>query len=335
MKQRKSPFVGTLSLVMLLLAGCSQEVVINDSPNARSGKYIAFNPLIEKSDTRAEVITNDNLESFAVWAAGELPALTENLVLNDVLVYRNKENKWVYNPEVLWSASTMDFYAYAPALSTNVKSTFAPNGSTITYTVKQEKNKGVINQEDFLVAYKKKVDRNAGTVVLQFQHALSRARFEARSGVEGVNLIIKKVELHNLKAVGDLDFENAGIPSSGGFTYDDINHTPLVTLWTNQRSPINYDVARTRDSGESNSFIMVDNTMTQIHTDANALMVLPQQTVLAVIDQSNGNVTNINGEDTNPSSGDEPFYISVVWALSTNPSQEMTTNFPVLFPGLD
>ncbi|MDR0893917.1 MAG: hypothetical protein LBN06_01245, partial [Prevotellaceae bacterium] len=58
-------------LALLLLTGCSQDI-IKDSPNTHSGKYIAFNPLTGKSDTRAEVVNNDNLENFAVWAAESL-----------------------------------------------------------------------------------------------------------------------------------------------------------------------------------------------------------------------------------------------------------------------
>ncbi|MDR0893918.1 MAG: fimbrillin family protein [Prevotellaceae bacterium] len=323
--------IGILSLTTLLLAACNQDVMVNQSPGTNSGKYIAFNPLTGRSDTRAEVINNDNLENFATWAAASLPAATtDDFVLNDELVYRQSDNSWTYEPPALWSAATMDFYAYAPALSKNVTTKFAAASSTIAYTVPKETTAGQILQEDFLIARSADV-ASGGDVTLQFQHALSRAVFRAKSAVKDINLVIKKVTLNNLHASGTFDFENpvgiSKIPAFGDkpstFEYDETHATPVL-LWTpTDDATTDYDVAITEDTyapvgaedSYSNASILITNTMTQLHRNADALMILPQTTdVYSKTPSSTG------------------FFISVTWALASNPKDTVTTEFPVLFP---
>jgi hypothetical protein len=334
MKQRKSPFVGTLSLAMMLLAGCSQEVVINDSPNAASGKYIGFNPLTERSDTRAQLIDDDNLENFAVWAAPDLSAVSSDAdyTLQNVLVYRD-EATWTYKPSVLWPATSVDFYAFAPGLSKNVlrPMLFPLYTPTLTYDVPVENEAGKIKQEDFLIAKKSDATSAGGTVTLQFQHALSRVVFRAKSALEKTDLLIYKVTLHNLYSQGTINFSTADIPEDRSFRaankYADDDHDPLFTLWTNLEDRQNYDLPITQDATGAGSSaytpVMVDNTMKQIHTNANALMVMPQTTTLATINTGTGAVTN-------DAAG--AFYITVNWALSSDPLNDRDTSFPVAFP---
>jgi hypothetical protein len=337
MKRKKSLSIGTLSLAMLLLASCAQDVVINDSPNKESDKFIAFNPLAEKSDTRAQLIDDDNLENFAVWAAADLTNVNsaDDYTLQNVLVYRDGMS-WTYKPQVLWPANTLDFYAIAPGLSRNiVNGVLFPGGGTneyFDYLVPRETEDGKMLQEDLLIARRSDVASTGTAVTLQFQHALSRVVFRARSAVEGANLIIRSVTMNGLYGRGRLDFSTADIPENQSFRaagkYSDDDHDPAFIQWTNHASKESYEVAITQKHLSSDfTPVMVDNTMRQIHTNANALMVMPQQTVLAVIDNNTGNVSNPGSSEA-----EYPFNIAVYWAPSTDPDDLRYTYFPVSYP---
>jgi hypothetical protein len=304
-------------MVLLLCTACSQDVIDN-SPTGTSGNYIAFNPLTERSTTRAEVTDNTNFNNFAVWAGTDFA--TPPLVLTNEFVYK-VGNTWTYEPAALWSGNTMDFFAYSPALSSYVTDVNATIGA-FKYTVPEENAPGRIMQEDLLVAYRNDVPSSGGDVALQFQHALSRAVFRAKSGVPGINLIIKRVTLNNLYSKGTLTLTTAGIPETGGFTYQD-DHSSPVTLWTDLDARKDYDVAITKDvtAHTDNTAILVTNTMTQLHRDADAAMIMPQATSLATI------TDNVVANEANV------FYLTVAWTLSTTPNASSTiTNFPVVFP---
>jgi hypothetical protein len=133
-----------------------------------------------------------------------------------------------------------------------------------------------MEQEDFLVARNMEVAKGTGTVELQFQHALSRVVFNARSATSGVDFIVKDVALLNLNSTGTLNFETATlIPEDAGFTYSETSGTNIA-LWDPVSSSTDYEL----DMGGSKPLAAYGDTYTPLHSETNAMLVMPHATTL-------------------------------------------------------
>lgn len=265
--------LATFVIVALTLVSCSNDEILDSPETQNSEGAIEFRTLTDKQPSnglRAAITDETNILSFTLagikMKSGSPTA--DPYLFNGFDITKGESGSWDYTPKRYWPKDlTVDFYAYSPASSTNVKKG-ANEGLTnfvstrkITYTVPTIKTNDA--QEDFLVARAIGQDGTAGkgenSVKLQFEHALSRVMFFARTTQKSVTYTIDKIELVNLYGTGKIDL------TSNTWTPEGTKNT-------------NYTV----DMGSSPAYLL--NDYASVLGITNAVMVLPQQTVLGAKD---------------------------------------------------
>lgn len=272
--------------VVITLAACSDENVT--SGLGENGKEVAFRTITDKG-TRAAVTDATNMLSFTVtgwWDSddsnsyGDAGKGSYLFDAKDITRGETGGTEWDYTPKRYWPlAGTVDFFAYSPASSKNLitgMKGLKKATPEIIYTVPAVAENNA--QEDFLVAAF--LDASGGTVALNFQHALSRVKFEAKKNVDDVEYLIDGIELVKLNSTGELDITALNgtasvFPATTGFAYDPA--TPLV-LWTNQSTVTDYAV----DFSNSPVSVKYDE-YTSVIGVTNGLMVMPQKTELGEV----------------------------------------------------
>lgn len=254
-----------------------------------NGKEVAFRTVTDKG-TRAAVTDATNMLSFTVtgwWdqdgskSYGNTATGSYLFDAKDITRGEAGTTDWDYTPKRYWPiAGTVDFFAYSPASSKNlikgmkglVKAT-----PEIKYTVPAVGENEA--QEDFLIATL--LDKKSGKVTLNFQHALSRVKFEAKKAVNDIEYLIDGIELVKLNSTAEIDItalngsSESVFPSTGGFTY--VPATPLV-MWKNHATLADYKV------DFSTSPVAVKyNDYTSVIGVTNGLMVMPQATTLGEV----------------------------------------------------
>lgn len=254
------------------LSSCSKNEEIN-SPSGDNGGTIGFRTLTDKS-TRTGVTDGENITGFTLSA---FSANSQNL-FNAFDITRGESDDWSYSPLRYWPGDEVDFYAYSPASSRNITTT--PGGAGLTdfhsatdkqigYKVPIATNR-FTPQEDFLVA---KIEQQAsGTVKLNFQHALSRVLFQAKTTSTHVNYIISGVKLKQLYSTGVLPY--AAIPETGTFSYPTDTPTILWKDYSGGRADVAVDMSGTP--------VYLSTDFVSILGETDALMVMPQQTATPV-----------------------------------------------------
>lgn len=282
---KKHYFFAAVALVTL--ASCSEDSPI--SGPGESGKEIGFRTVTDKG-TRAAVTDATNMLSFTVtgwWdqdgtnSYGNVATGGYLFDAKDITRGEAGGTAWEYSPKRYWPITgAVDFFAYSPASSKNLTKgvkgldAVAPE---IVYTVPTVAENNA--QEDFLVATL--LNAKSGTVMLNFQHALSRVKFKAKKEVDDVEYLIDGIELVNLHSTAELDITALGtdnksvFPASGGFNYD--LGDPVI-LWTKHSTPTDYVV----DFGESPVYVKQEDYISVLG-ETNGLMVMPQETKLGEV----------------------------------------------------
>jgi hypothetical protein len=286
-------------ITLLTVTGCSQTELVSVAEET-SAKTIRFQATMDKTvDTRAPITTMNNLEDFRVVATYNTSSKygyfdePETYLIDRAIVSKSDYGTWEYHPIALWPSTATKgiFAAWSPARSRNVTYTSLPphpessSYPAIYYTVPADINpngQGIQQQEDLLVAYRRDVTPGS-TVVLHFQHALSRVVFRARSETQGVSFYIKELTLCNVSGQGVLyineylDYVN----EDGTLNYDDDyygdNH--IDGMWYETEDRIDYTVSLPDKGAAYVGYNRANpNDWTDLHASTNALMVIPQDT---------------------------------------------------------
>ncbi|MDR1882308.1 MAG: fimbrillin family protein [Prevotella sp.] len=232
-KRRKfvTRFLPGLFTGLLLLSGCSQDDVSGVPAGLR---VIGFRAQGGMSSLKATTTSADYIHSFAVnaryregdgWEPGKF-------LLHGTTVYRGESGAgWDYSPKAYFpagDAGSVEFFAYSPSGSLNVKNgglgSDVTDAQKITYEVPapviDPEPSGVTAQEDFLVA-RQTVNGDedpgySGSVTLSFRHALSRILVSARSSLgEEMPVTITKLVLKNLYCKGELSLKDVPVDGWG------------------------------------------------------------------------------------------------------------------------
>jgi hypothetical protein len=260
----------SLVISLAVLTGCTKEEV----NVAGNGNSIGFDAMPTK--TRVATTTLQTLTSFTVAANLTADAVaTDFSHFKEINVLRKAgTSNWDYSPKQYWpgGATKVDFYAYSPAGSPNVKgftnnSTAASTKAVIDYIVPFSTKPAVggtpaETQEDLLVA--RTLEKTDGTVQLNFVHALSRINFSAVNlNSADMTVYVDHVELTGLASRGTL--------ALGQFD----TSTPNSKVWSNPTVAGKYEVqfvsggVPVYGSGSA-------QTLYPLNTPEQGLMVLPQ-----------------------------------------------------------
>ncbi len=267
------------AVAAMALPGCLADKT-TDNPKF-TGNAIDFRTVTDKG-SRAAITDATNMTGFTVTGWWDQTQTAENaygdLTKGDYLFNAQDITRgegataWDYNPKRYWpAAGNVDFFAYSPASSIFLSTGFGlkdfdVDAPKIKYTVLPVSETNA--QEDFLVA--KLLDKTSGNVTLNFQHALSRVKFQAKKNVEEIDFVIGGISLENLYANATLDMVANAIPETGGFDYT--TGTPVV-LWGDHTTLSAYGL----DCGNSPISVRYD-AYTSVSGLTNALMVIPQAT---------------------------------------------------------
>lgn len=299
------------AVAALMMTSCSSDEVVKES-EIKNGA-IEFRTLTDKNQSRAAVTDGSNILGFTLtgwWVEGKQYLfnsfdITRNAGIDDKGNLETEE--WSYSPPRYWpSKGDVNFFAYSPASSVNVSKNkdlrqTAPLtvNPTIEYTVSNVQNL----QEDFLVALKFLQNKNSGKVSLNFQHALSRVKFNAKK-TKNLEYTIYGIKLMNLYSKAELTYDKSndgslsvGIPTTQ-FNYGNASNNPII-LWKSHSEKVDYKV----DLSDAPIYVQFDNK--SVIGATNALLVMPQVTELGEVQDSN------DLEYVNKTAIDGAFYVEI------------------------
>ena len=266
----------------LLLAGCSADEEIANVHTSESN-VIGFNVVSNNPQTKAEIITGENLSEypFAIYAFkpdGSLfmGNIDEALGKNGVRI-SNQNGVWTYvnsNDKKYWPHDPLNFYAVYPVLSEddsdrfmsmlwNINSVY----QSIYYTACDEFGMSIRTKNiDVMYAvapYQNKTTNN-GIVHLTFKHALSQILFKAMTEDSTIEVQIKGMSIHNIHYSGS--FSLPSFDESGQI--GEVNNS----LWSLFGNPApHYTI------GLNGTLLEVDHNEKEISGGENAMLVIPQQ----------------------------------------------------------
>ena len=224
-----------LPLSAALLAGCSEKEIASEKVSPRN--EIRFQCVGDMADTRVTPITPSNLKDkdFSVLAyTNDGTAFMGHV--DDVygaagvrVRWYSNLNKWYYTHlrELrYWPAEPLNFYAINPGTTIgqadkHYEWEFRGDFQGVHYRCLDEFNEGLVGDIQtkhenhdvmYAIAKNQVYETNNGVVKFHFKHILSQVAFKARKKLENMTVVIKDIQLHNIR-------------QGGTFTYPDVEYT--------------------------------------------------------------------------------------------------------------
>ena len=213
-----------LPAAMLLLTACSQEEGI-PSVDTGDGNRIIFRASVPDSETRAQVVGKDDIQSFFLTAfnpedpdnkEGKLTEYFGNQVLT-----KDDDKGLYYSDNCLWpkkgqEANILTFFAYYPGLfegsSLDNGSTLTGNKATLVYKIKDISiPTDMADQIDFITASTtgSMADNYFSGINLNFRHQMSRIEVKAKGEHKSCDIEIAGVRLANVPMSGNFQFQTS------------------------------------------------------------------------------------------------------------------------------
>ncbi|MDE7413615.1 MAG: fimbrillin family protein [Muribaculaceae bacterium] len=207
-------------------------------------------------NTRSEVITADNIDSFGVFAGYASENGSEAYVANYMdNVEVTRENNWTPEKEYLWPGNgSLHFNAYSPFFSNDISDegitgiSYKKGNLVLSYKTPLETS----DQKELL--YASPVDASASPCNLVFNHALATIRFAA--GAELVPCKIKSITITGIDSKGSLNIETGEWSSLSEETQFSVDPETLLTADTGSQ----YVAPGTPIISEENSFMFIPQT---------------------------------------------------------------------------
>lgn len=211
-------------IAAVFATSCTSDEIVSVE-NTSVKEVVSFRVTNSKGQLRASETTMSTFSNFKVFGNWTGQAVGSDFDFMNGLIVENYQSGWTYQPERFFpQTGDINFYAYSPATSMNVKT--APQSASnpaIDYVAKTEVNE----QEDFLYAKAEKI--SSGKVSMQFSHALSQVVFSAKTST-GLS--------------SDLIYTIDSIGVDSVFTKGRFNLAKTITdtdLWTSQDSLSRYN----------------------------------------------------------------------------------------------
>ena len=224
-------FLFGLFTVTSVMVSCSQDESDVANGNKANTRAIGFKTFLDKNVTRGTSVAAGQLkQDFWTYAYYDsigdrsTSILKPNFMYNQHVIYN--DSTFTYSPTKYWpNTGDVDFYAWAPNTSANLTITNPTTQTSVgypafTYSIAST----IANQEDLLVAATEDQDGTSGSVNMQFDHALTKVGFCARTAGDyaatGVTVKIMSITLNS-------------IINSGAFSYEQYaGDNPNTSWWT-------------------------------------------------------------------------------------------------------
>lgn len=255
--------VGLGTMLLWSLSGCEKHPE-EDTPRP-AGKMIEFFARSNNASTRAadghpiDGTAFPNNQSFGVYAYqtgfSETNPVeffknpeTSAVAFNNTRITKDGSGNVDYTPKVRWpdfgTGKHLRFFAYYPYNHANVSIAQAPAAEQVdmTYTLPGDPSQHI----DLMYWMSPQIEASVNQVEVDFNHALTRLRFEARlvpppTGFPaGTSVKITRIEIKNASTRGTLRTTSGGNTIHAAWTPDNGTNTPLV-LSAAQQNGLRYD----------------------------------------------------------------------------------------------
>lgn len=269
---KKSLFI--VALGAFALTSCSQDEVLDVQKDA-----VQFSVVADKA-SRGEVTTTANIDNFTVTAfnvettgGGDKVNGTTFMNLNKVEL---KDGKWVPGITKFWpTEGAINFYSYSPSDLTGVS--VAAAAQTITHTVPTTCG----NQIDILYALNTGLGKADGEVPVNFRHALAQIVFQAENSKSDLEVVIDGVRIVNIKESGVFTWPTVATVDPNYSTGDTGADTELASKgWGTWAIGSTY---KSYPADITNTTLTGVQAATELTTDGNPLLVLPQEITSATV----------------------------------------------------
>lgn len=269
---KKSLFI--MALGAFALTSCSQDEVLDVQKDA-----VQFSVVADKA-SRGAVTTTANIDNFTVTAfnvettgGGDKVNGTTFMNLNKVEL---KDGKWVPGITKFWpTEGAINFYSYSPSDLTGVS--VAAAAQTITHTVPTTCG----NQIDILYALNTGLGKADGEVPVNFRHALAQIVFQAENSKSDLEVVIDGVRIVNIKESGVFTWPTVATVDPNYSTGDTGADTELASKgWGTWAIGSTY---KSYPADITNTTLTGVQAATELTTDGNPLLVLPQEITSATV----------------------------------------------------
>lgn len=283
--------LGMSVMLSMTFAACSNDELMernhHDAP-------ISFTTRVM---TRATETKLENLHTFRVYAdaegyntmfiAGDTARKSEN---GSTYILQNSQDENYFWPS---DVDKIRFWAYGPAGcddekdNIDIEPNITASGQTFgIFGPNADMSVGGKAHQDFVVAYTEaERGKTPGMAVkLDFKHALSQIVVNATCGA-GRNVSIKGAWLMNVYGSGKLTFDET--KDANGFKYKNCMRWEYENIIESDDNKANYGVSL-------NDRVDLSQTASNLITNANSLMLIPQKTEALKIDV-NSNIDNYKG----------------------------------------
>lgn len=248
----------------LAITGCSQN---EEFEKIGQNSEINFGTIVGNS-TRADIVTQDNFESFTVngfrttGAMSTNPQLAAGFMDNVLVTKEAGSDNWGMEKTYYWpTTGYVQFFATSPARTLVLTSAGYP---TFEYTV------GAIDtQSDLLVANqidKEKSSIDANGVILPFKHALTQVNFSVKGDTKDITYKISELSIAGVKDKGVFAFD--GTDGAGSWTSTS-SSTPAINYTYKPATPVEFtvtnpstDTATQLDEANKSLFMLLPQTVT-------------------------------------------------------------------------
>ena len=289
---KKNLFSLSVFAIALIASSCSSDIDEGQTPGVNSsGRAIKFETWANKQ-TKAPTQADD-MTDFAVLAT-DTSAVTQVLI-DGAVVSGSNATGWSYAPHAYWpETDTVNFFAYAPAAAPGITNTGTSalegqnNANADEPTIEYELPTNLSFQKDLLVSRHFGTYAKEGTsgVLLNFRHALSRIKFQAKSE-SGTNFVVLGIKLKNVKSKATLDL-NKVPKDTVAFPYPTDNATIVSPGYQIHWVPDNPTAPAVVDleANLTTKDVPGDGDWHYIVGDDDALYVIPQENAKSSLDSA-------------------------------------------------
>lgn len=266
------------------LAACSNDDTITVNQGIEEANTISFNTIVE-GQTRAADIKTNNLESFKAYA---IVNGTENVYFAEDEFTKSENTFNSVNKHYWPSSGALDFYAYAPATSSQyTHSTTNTLGFVVTpsTTISEQVDLVVANTNDkaktgaYTPTGGSASTYGAAGVPLNFRHAESKVVVRFKNGQSNMKIDVQAFKIVNVDGEATYTYTAASNTSTEGE-----NGTTLNNQWTDNTT---YTASYTGTPTTANQlapstadpvYLQNDGTATTSANEGLSMILIPQTT---------------------------------------------------------
>ena len=224
----KSVFKLTKALPVVLLAMLSAcSATESDIGLLDDEEPITFLVADDDGFTRGAYQTAKQFTEYGIYS---FYTKTRKPYITKVVMTKKDDGSWKASRTITFPGkNALDFYALKPGFNRDdVKDLImTADEKSFVYTLPNANYK----QEDFMISslLDKTKEATGGSILFKFKHLFSYLRFQGKCSVEGLNVKIRSLTLHNLKSTGKFTYSTTKEKEGSWELHDDLdNYTHLL-----------------------------------------------------------------------------------------------------------